>query len=226
MSEIADRRGPSPDESRAARKADPFADFVDRSLTLTDQAYLQLEELITTLQLRPGAFLSEFALADRLGIGRTPIREALQRLARDGLVLVIPRRGVLVSEINLKTQLRLLETRRVLESLLARLAAERADESERHAFRELAAAMRQAASDSDDMGFMRLDRDFNELVGTAARNEFAVRCIGTMASLSRRFWYKHYKEVGDLALSANLHADVAEAIAAKDAAEPPRPPTG
>lgn len=219
MSELADRRGLNPDESRAARRADPFSDFVDRSLTLTDQAYLQLEELITTLQLRPGAFLSEFALSERLGIGRTPIREALQRLARDGLVVVIPRRGVLVSEINLKTQLRLLETRRVLESLLARLAAERADEDERRKFAELATAIRAAASASDDMGFMRLDRDFNEMVGGVARNEFAVRCIGTMSSLSRRFWYKHYKEVGDLALSARLHAEVAEAIAAREPAE-------
>ncbi|MFC3695190.1 GntR family transcriptional regulator [Chenggangzhangella methanolivorans] len=186
--------------------------------TLTERAYLALEELITTLQLPPGAFLSEMALADRLGFGRTPIREALQRLARDGLVVVAPRRGILVSEINLKTQLRLLETRRVLEALLARLAAERSDAAERARFAEIAAEMRAAADASDDLAFMRLDRDFNELVSKAARNEFATRSIATMAALSRRFWYQHYREVGDLGLSARLHAEVAEAIATRDGA--------
>lgn len=184
--------------------------------TLTERAYVALEELITTLQLEPGAFLSEMALAERLGFGRTPIREALQRLARDGLVVVAPRRGILVSEINLKAQLRLLETRRVLEALMARLAAERADAGERARFTGMAAGMRAAADASDDIAFMRLDREFNQLISTAARNEFAARSIATMTALSRRFWYQHYKEVGDLALSARLHAEVAEAIAERD----------
>ncbi|OYZ89384.1 MAG: GntR family transcriptional regulator, partial [Rhizobiales bacterium 17-65-6] len=65
-----------------------------QDLTLTERAYRELEELISTLQLPPGTVLSELVLVDRLGIGRTPIREALQRLARDGLVLVLPRRGI------------------------------------------------------------------------------------------------------------------------------------
>ncbi|MBB3973950.1 GntR family transcriptional regulator [Hansschlegelia beijingensis] len=186
--------------------------------TLTERAYVALEELICTLQLPPGAFLSEMALAQRLGFGRTPIREALQRLARDGLVIVAPRRGILVSEINLKAQLRLLETRRVLEALLARLAAERADPAERERFAELARDMRAAADASDDLTFMRLDRDFNQLVAAAARNEFASRAMANMTALSRRFWYQHYREVGDLAQSARLHAEVAEAIAARDGA--------
>ena len=94
--------------------------------TLTDRAYRELEEMIVTLQLAPGTVLSEQALSGRLKIGRTPIREALQRLARDGLVVIMPRRGIMVSEINLRLQLRLLEVRRELERLMASLAAERA----------------------------------------------------------------------------------------------------
>ncbi len=77
--------------------------------TLTDRAYRELEEMIVTLQLVPGTVLSEQALSLRLKIGRTPIREALQRLARDSLVVIMPRRGIMVSEINLRLQLRLLE---------------------------------------------------------------------------------------------------------------------
>lgn len=185
-------------------------------LTLTDRAYRQLEELISTLQLPPGTVLSELTLAQRLNIGRTPIREALQRLARDGLVVVLPRRGVLVSEINLRTQLRLLETRRVLERLMAELAAERASDEECEQFAQIAKGMQDAAARSDGIEFMRLDRTLNTLVSDAARNEFASRSMGLMHALSRRFWYQHYKRVADLPLAAQLHAELAAAIAERD----------
>jgi DNA-binding GntR family transcriptional regulator len=183
--------------------------------TLTDRAYRELEEMIVTLRLSPGTVLSEQTLALRLKIGRTPIREALQRLARDGLVLIMPRRGIMVSEINLRLQLRLLEVRRELERLTARLAAERATPEERREFAELARAMLAAAATSDDIAFMRLDQRFNILIATAARNEFARRSMGLMNALSRRFWYQHYQEVADLPLAAKLHAAVADAVAQK-----------
>ena len=194
------------DSVRADRDAD------DQE-TLTDRAYRLVEELIVTLALPPETILSEQSLAARLGIGRTPIREALQRLARDGLVVILPRRGILVSQINLKTQMRLLEVRRELERLMAKGAAERATPEESASFATIAREMRRASDESDDMTFMRLDRQFNELVSQAARNEFASRAMGLMHGLSRRFWYQHYRESGDLPLSARLHAEVAEAIA-------------
>jgi DNA-binding GntR family transcriptional regulator len=201
----------------AASKVDGRTSDSDRELddaeTLTDRAYRQLEELIVTLALPPETILSEQSLAARLEIGRTPIREALQRLARDGLVVILPRRGILVSQINLKTQMRLLEVRRELERLMARGAAERATAEETTAFSTIAREMRRASDQNDDMTFMRLDRQFNELVSQAARNEFASRAMGLMHGLSRRFWYQHYRESGDLPLSARLHAEVAEAIA-------------
>jgi DNA-binding GntR family transcriptional regulator len=185
--------------------------------TLTERAYRQIEELIVTLELPPETILSEQSLAQRLSIGRTPIREALQRLARDGLVVILPRRGILVSQINLKTQMRLLEVRRELERLMARSAAERATSEEATAFAGIARDMRRASDQADDMTFMRLDRALNELVSQAARNEFAARAMGLMHGLSRRFWYQHYREAGDLPLSARLHADLADAIARRDA---------
>jgi DNA-binding GntR family transcriptional regulator len=184
--------------------------------TLTDRAYRELEEMIVTLQLSPGTVLSEQALSLRLKIGRTPIREALQRLARDGLVVIMPRRGIMVSEINLRLQLRLLEVRRELERLMASLAAERATPDERREFAEIAQAML-AAGKADDIAFMRLDQRFNILIATASRNEFARRSMGLMNALSRRFWYQHYQEVADLPLAARLHAAVADAVAQKKA---------
>jgi DNA-binding GntR family transcriptional regulator len=200
---------PKPSPKRRARAAE--AD----DGTLTDRAYRELEEMIVTLQLSPGTILSEQTLAVRLKIGRTPIREALQRLARDGLVVIMPRRGIMVSEINLRLQLRLLEVRRELERLMASLAAERATPDERGEFAELAEAMIGAAAKADDIAFMRLDQRFNILVAIASRNEFARRSMGLMNALSRRFWYQHYQEVADMPLAAKLHAAVAEAIAQK-----------
>ncbi|MBL8670182.1 MAG: GntR family transcriptional regulator [Alphaproteobacteria bacterium] len=184
--------------------------------TLTDRAYRELEEQIVTLRIAPGTVVSEALLSDSLGIGRTPIREALQRLARERLVTILPRRGIIVSEVNVTTQLRLLEVRREIERLMARSAAKRATPDERRRFGEIAAGMGEAARGDDDLRFMRLDRDFNLLLLDAARNEFAAGAMALMNGLSRRFWYIHYKDVADLPLAASLHAAVAEAIARGD----------
>ncbi len=183
------------------------------SETLTDRAYLDLEERIVTLRLAPGTAVSEQMLAEQLGIGRTPIREALQRLARERLVQILPRRGVIVSDINVKSQLRLLEVRREVERLVARSAAKRATNEEREQFAELARAFERAARTNDDTAFLRVDRAFNELCLEAARNEFAAGAMGLMNALSRRFWYLHYKQAADMPVAAKLHADVARAIA-------------
>jgi DNA-binding GntR family transcriptional regulator len=184
--------------------------------TLTDKAYTYLEELIVTLKLLPGSAVSEAMLSRRLGIGRTPIREALQRLARERLVTILPRRGVIVSDINVKSQLRLLEVRREVERLVARSAARRAAPPERAQFTELAGQFEKSARQNDDTTFMRVDRAFNELCVAAARNEFAAGAMGLMQSLSRRFWYLHYQEAADLPETAKLHADIARAIAKGD----------
>jgi DNA-binding GntR family transcriptional regulator len=184
--------------------------------SLTDEAYAQLEELIVTLQLPPGSAVSEAALSERLGIGRTPIREALQRLVREHLVAVLPQRGYLIPEIDVRRQLRLLEVRRELERLIVRCAARRANPAERDEFAQLAAAMYRAADRNDARVFIRSDKRFNDLCLQAARNEFAAGAMSLMHGLSRRFWYLHFRQAADLPVTARLHADTAQAIAAGD----------
>ena len=186
--------------------------------SLTSKAYKAIEEQIVTLRLAPGQVLSESGLAKHLGIGRMPVREALQQLAREGLVTILPRRGVIVSEINVRDQLELLRVRREIERLMARLAAERAVKDELSTFSAISGAMRQSADNNDDIAFMKLDQQFNLLLATACRNDYARRTMGLMQGLSRRFWYMHYKEVLDLPRCARLHADLASAIS-KRAAE-------
>ncbi|WP_211217848.1 GntR family transcriptional regulator [Fodinicurvata sediminis] len=184
----------------------------EQGKSLTEKAYKRLEELIVTLQLAPGAVLSEAQLAKQLGIGRTPIREALQRLSREGLIVILPRRGILVSEINVTRQLKLLEVRRELERLMASCSARRASTSEKQEFQKLAEGMKKTAEEDDDITFMRLDLRLNHLLCEASRNEYITNAIGLIQSLSRRFWYSHYKEVLDLPLCARLHASLALAI--------------
>lgn len=186
------------------------------ALSLTDRAYRELEERIVTLQLAPGSAVSEAELSQRLGIGRTPIREALQRLARERLVTILPRRGIIVSEINVKAQLRLLEVRREVERLVARSAARRATAEERARFAQIARDFTNSARSNDEVAFIRTDREFNDLSVTAARNEFAAGAMGLMHALARRFWYLHYKQAADMPQTAKLHAAIARAIAARD----------
>jgi DNA-binding GntR family transcriptional regulator len=199
---------------RRSRREAAAAELSDA--TLTDRAYRAIEEQIVTLQLAPGAVISEAVLSERLKIGRTPIREAIQRLARERLMVIMPRRGIMVSEVNIQTQLRLLEVRRELERLIARNAARRATEAERAQFTAIAAGMEKAGRKNDETVFMRLDREFNLLGLQAARNEFAAGAMVLMQGLSRRFWFIHYREAADLPLAARLHADIARAIAAGD----------
>jgi len=185
--------------------------------TLTEQAYRVIEEQIVTLRLKPGEVLSEQLLSASAGFGRTPIREALQRLAREGLVTILPRKGILVSDLNPRTQLLVLEVRRELERLLSRAGAERATKPQREQLQDIARKMDQAASGKDDIAFMRLDRELNRLMVEAAHNDYAARSMKLLQGLSRRFWYMHYREAADLPLCARLHANQARAIAKGDA---------
>ena len=188
-----------------------------RAETLTEQAYRVIEEQIATLRLKPGDVLSEQMLSAGFKIGRTPIREALQGLAREGLVTILPRKGILVSDINPRNQLLVLEVRREIERLLSRAGAERATREQRQQLHEIARGMERAAKTKDDIAFMRLDREFNRLMIEAAHNDYAARSMKLVQGLSRRFWYMHYRAAGDLPLCARLHANQARAIAKGDA---------
>ena len=184
--------------------------------SLTDKAYRIIEEKIVTLELEPGAVLSETALSEMLDIGRTPVREALHRLGREGLITVLPRRGILVSNMDVGAQLKMLEVRREVERLMARKAAERATKEERTAFKEVGKDMLACAKSGDDIRFMRLDHQFNDLLVQAARNEFLDKSIALLAGLSRRFWFMHNQRRPDIKTTAARHAAVAQAIAKSD----------
>jgi DNA-binding GntR family transcriptional regulator len=180
---------------------------------LKDIAYDALEHLIIHDQLPAGGMLSEIDLAKQLGMGRTPVREALQRLARDGLVIVHPRRGVMVSEMSVTRQLQLLEVRRSLEQLIARCAARRANAAEREQMLENARISEATAAAGDGEGFFEVTRDNHMLLERAAHNEVIPSVMGLLHGSSRRYWYAHYRQHGDLGKAAAAHAELLRSIA-------------
>ncbi len=180
--------------------------------TLSEKSYRLLEEMIVTLELPPGSSFSETDLSAKLDIGRTPIREALQKLTTQKLVSTLPRRGMIVTEVNIVEHLALLETRRVLDRLIAGNAARRATAAQRLTLLELADAIGKSVQGQDLSEFMQLDRQGDRILEAAARNDFAVRASVPLHAHCRRFWYL-YQENGDLSESAELHAGVLRAVA-------------
>ena len=193
-----------------------IAKLEDTSISKVDEAYALIEEQIITMVLMPGQLLSENVLAKKFNLGRTPVREALQRLAQQHLVEIMPRRGVRVSAIDVKTQIRLIEVRNVLEQLQAKLAAQRANEQQKNRFLDLASAMEKSAQKNDYLGFVRLDSEYNVLMAEACDNPFVAPMLGQLHGLSRRFWHCHFQKKNDLHEAARLHAQVARAIAQGD----------
>lgn len=179
-------------------------------------AYRVLEEMIVTLKLPPGSKISEKALNRSLGFGRTPIREALQRLAIEGYVKIVPRSGVIVSEIDVNDQLNLIEVRRELEKITAGRAARLALDMQRKQFLQLAGEFEQAAQQNDETIFIEADREFNQLVVETAQNKYVTYALAPIEAQTRRFWYLHFKRFGDLPKVATLHANIARAIAANE----------
>ena len=182
---------------------------------LADKAYTTIEELIVTLALPPGHVFSEKELGAQIDMGRTPLREALQRLAADRLVRVLPRKGMMVSEINVSDHLAMLDTRRVLDRLIAARAARRATEEQFKQLKDLRDGMQEAAASDHIAAFMRQDRAFDAVLEAAARNPFASRALAPLHTHCRRFWYR-FKHEGDLRRSASLHTDLIDAVVARD----------
>jgi len=183
--------------------------------SLAEQAYCRLEEQLVTLRFAPGQLIGEKDLVDKAGIGRTPVREAIQRLSVEGLLQVLPRKGLMVTPLRRSDLSQIIEARRVLERLMVVKAAERATPDQRRALRILASHLEAAGNDLDL--FFRLDHRLDELLEAACSNRFLVKALTAMHSQCRRLWYLHRQRL-DLPRSAQLHGGLARAVADGDGA--------
>ncbi len=187
----------------------------DGQKRLADEAFRRLEEMIVSLRLKPGEAVTEPALVEMIEIGRTPTREAVQRLAAQGLIRVQAGKGLVITEVNPFDHLALLEARAVLERLLARRAAAVARDALRRELVDCSVSMTRRAEAGDLEGFMRQDKTFDSIIAQGARNRFASAAVAPMQTLSRRFWYAHQAGT-DLEPSARLHVAVMGAIVEAD----------
>ena len=183
---------------------------------LADIAHSKLEELIVTLELSPGSLWSEAMLSDRIGIGRTPVREALQRLAWERLVTIIRRHGIRISDIDPHEQMLLLELRREIEPLVASRAARRATVDERRYLSKTADSFMEAGATVDVMKFLRVHFESKRFIIACARNPFIANAFAPINALTRRFYFVYQRETKDVARAATLHAAILKAIASGD----------
>ena len=180
--------------------------------SLADQAYHAIRGLIVSLELAPGAVIDERQLVERLAIGRTPVREALRRLAQERLVEVYPRRGMFVSGVDVRELARLSEVREVLEPEAARLAAERATDADR---RELGALL--AELDTAGGELMDLDERIHRAVYRAAHNDLLEATLEQYYVLALRIWSMALDRAHDLGEAVEEHRALVEAIRSGDA---------
>jgi len=186
-----------------------------------EEAYRRLVCKITRLELAPGAVLSEKALMSDLGIGRTPIREALQRLAIEGLVTHMPNRVMLVSDISAATVQQIYEFRSLVEGFSARLAAERASKADIRELAALDAALAGATEEADVDRFVAIDRRFHRVLARASRNLYLEEVVPRIFNLHLRLWFFISDKAGSWKVAAHAHDDMTrglvDAIAAHDA---------
>lgn len=185
------------------------------SRSQSEEAYLRIRERIVSLDMPPGSVVNETRLREELKIGRTPIREALQRLAGENLVRSIPHRGTFVTDINITDLARITEVRVVLEGHAARLAAERLSTADRDTFAELLERLEDRPG-LDQRQLMRLDQQIHREIYRAARNPFLQSTLERYFNLSLRLWYLVLDRQVGLREAVEEHVELLRAILAGD----------
>ncbi|MER9316271.1 GntR family transcriptional regulator [Mesorhizobium sp. M0659] len=192
-----------------------------KTVPLVTQAYERIKEKIITLHFLPGQYLNEAAICGQLALGRTPVHQALQRLHLEGMVEILPRKGIIVQPDSLSEIIKILDSRLTVEPDIARGAAYRvkAGEVEASALEELRAVA--VATDPNQVppdiaAFTTNDRRFHrqlaELSGNDVLSDFARR----LHERSTRFWYLNLWQTIDVPASNKQHASIAKAVIAGD----------
>ena len=185
---------------------------------IADRAYEALRDRIVTLRLAPGTLLREDELMRELGIGRTPLREAIKRLAHENLVAVAPRSGTFVTSVDAADIIHISEVRAELEAQAAELAALRMDASTRERAKALLEEVQTLERAADADALMRLDETIHRLAWEAARNPYLVETLERYFVLSKRIWYVVLDRVPGLGAVVFEQAQLLEAMLARDPA--------
>lgn len=191
---------------------------MNKTIYKSNQAYEYLEEMITFQDLSAGEMYSESKLVELTGLGRSPIREALQKLTIDKLVEIFPSKGILITPISVETQVRLLEVRRNVGEFAMRLAAQRATNDDKKIIEPVIEGLLQIKNYSQIKELVALLRKTHSATVMATKNEFVDSVLSPLQSLSRRFWVAHLNQRDEeLVTVANLYANKLRFIHQNDA---------
>lgn len=185
--------------------------------SLSDRAYYRIRELIVTLELAPGSPVTERELMERLALGRTPVREALQALARECLVEVYPRRGMFVSGVDVRDLAGLSEVRLTLEPRAARLAAERATDADRATITALLKELDHVRDKPDERALIDLDQRIHRHIYECTHNPFLAATLNEYYVLTLRIWFLALDRVTRLEDAVREHRELLRAIRAGSA---------
>lgn len=187
------------------------------AVSLAGLAYQQIKDRLIMLDIRPGDPINDVALAAELGVGRTPVREALKRLETDHLVVSYPRRGTFATVVDVTELGSISDIRQLLEPHAARRAAENATPAQRLEMRETANLVRDLqVVDGDRTAFITEDRAIHQLIYRATGNSHLEDVLTRYDNLATRIWCLVIDKLPDLAEHIRDHAGLLEAIAAGD----------
>jgi DNA-binding GntR family transcriptional regulator len=182
-----------------------------------DRAYVQLRDRIVTLRLAPGTVIREDELMRELGVGRTPLREAVKRLALENLVAVQPRRGTFVSAVEAADIVNINEVRAELEGYAAALAAQRLDDDHRAAAQALLREVEELGETGDQDWLMRFDERIHRFTWEATGNPYLIQTLERYFTHSLRIWYLVLDRLPGLGHAVHDQAQLVEALLAGDA---------
>jgi len=188
----------------------------EEDLSLAERAYRHLRDRLIMLEIRPGEAINDGKLAAELGIGRTPVREALKRLESDHLVVSYPRRGTFATIVDITELADVSELRETLEPLAARRAAKLATPALRAELRDTAAAIASMALDDDPYDLMRYDIKVHRLIYRAAANSHLEDVLIRYDNLATRIWCMVLEKVPSVASHIEEHVELLEAVADGD----------
>jgi GntR family transcriptional regulator, rspAB operon transcriptional repressor len=203
---VAPRR---PSSGGAAQRRPP-------RLSIRDQAYEAIKDRIITLQFKPGECINEASVSELLGLGRTPVHQAIDRLMLEEMVEVIPRKGVIVKPVILSDVLQMVDVRMINEAQCARLAAERADSSHIEKLEKVIGEARRAIGKRDIHAMMMLDRQFHLAVAAASKNFVLAELLRKLNERSLRFWFISFTTPDHHTNFQAQHEAIFEAIGSHD----------
>ena len=189
---------------------------MDEFLPLRDVVFNTLRQAILTGELQPGERLMEIHLANRLGVSRTPIREAIRKLELEGLVTMIPRRGAEVAQITEKSLQDVLEVRRALDALSVELACERITEAEVEQLKQACETFEKATETRDPRKIAQADVALHDIIVEAARNQRLVQMVNNLSQQMYRYRFEYIKDESKHQRLIEEHRIIFESILHKD----------